>query len=66
MTRLKVSDLEAETFQIIQSTSDIKQFNAEYGEDFAYYFIEWRDETRKLYGADHLLLDSRAYFVTDI
>lgn len=66
-TNLKVKDMQGEDFQLIQSESDIAQFNDEYQEDYSYYFIQWCDGVaNKLFGSDSIFIHSNAYFVADI
>lgn len=65
-TKLKVKDMEGEDFQLVQSEFDIRQFNAEYQEDFTYYFIKWVDEcSGKIFGCDSLFLHNNVYYVAD-
>ena len=46
-TKLKVKDMEGEEFQLVQSEFDIRQFNAEYQEDFTYISLSGLTSFRK-------------------
>jgi hypothetical protein len=66
-TNLKVKDMQQKEFELIQSESDIAQFNEKYQENYSYYFIKWCDDVAtKLYGSDRIFMNSNVYFVADI